>query len=72
MNEIIRPVLITCPETGEPVETVLRLRPSAFDALRGEYRFRCTRCGQVHAWTKEQAWLKAAPLDAAAASGPAR
>ena len=58
MNEVISPVLITCPQTGEAVETVLRLRPSAFEALQGEYSFRCTRCGQVHAWRREQAWLE--------------
>jgi uncharacterized Zn finger protein len=67
MNEVISPVLITCPSTGEPVETVLRLRPSVFEALRGEYSFRCTRCGQVHAWTREQAWLKPSPFATALA-----
>jgi uncharacterized Zn finger protein len=61
MSEIISRVLIQCPQTGETVETVLRLRPSAFDALRGEYGFRCTRCGKVHTWRKEDAWLETAP-----------
>jgi len=64
MSEIISRVLITCPQTGEVVETVLRLRPSAFEVLQGEYSFRCTRCGQVHAWRREQAWLEASPLRA--------
>ena len=59
MSEVISRVLITCPETGAVVETVLRLRPSAFEALQGEYSFRCTRCGRVHSWTKEEAWLEA-------------
>jgi uncharacterized Zn finger protein len=67
MNEVISPVLITCPQTGEAVETVLRLRPSAFEALQGEYSFRCTRCGQVHAWRKAEAWLKPVPMAVAAA-----
>jgi len=60
MSDVVSRVLITCPETGETVGTVLRLRPSAFDALRGEYSFRCTRCGKVHAWRKEDAWLEKA------------
>jgi uncharacterized C2H2 Zn-finger protein len=42
------------------VETVFRLRPSAFEALQGEHRFRCTRCGQIHAWNKDDAWLEQA------------
>ena len=58
MSEVISRVLISCPQTGEVVGTVLRLRPSAFEALQGEYSFRCTRCGQVHAWRREQAWLE--------------
>jgi uncharacterized Zn finger protein len=66
MNDVISPVLITCPHTGEAVETVLRLRLSAFETLRGEYSFRCARCGQVHIWKKEEAWLKrSAPAPAA-------
>ena len=60
MNDVISPVLITCPNTGEAVQTVLRLRPAAFEALRGEYSFRCTRCGEVHRWTRDDAWLKQA------------
>jgi len=58
MTDLINRVLITCPATGTPVETVFRLRPSAFEALRGEYAFRCARCGQVHTWRKEDAWLE--------------
>jgi hypothetical protein len=61
MTDVISRVLIHCPETGETVGTVFRLRPSAFEALRGEYGFRCTRCGKVHNWRKEDAWLEAAP-----------
>jgi hypothetical protein len=61
MSEVISRVLITCPETGEAVGTVLRLRPSALETLRGEYRFRCNRCGKIHAWSREDAWLEGAP-----------
>jgi hypothetical protein len=57
VTDVIARVLIACPQTGDPVETVLRLRPTAFQALQGEYRFRCTRCGQIHSWRREDAWL---------------
>jgi hypothetical protein len=60
MSESIGRVLIRCPETGVPVETVYRLRPSAFAALQGEHRFRCKRCGQIHAWSRDDAWLEQA------------
>ncbi len=60
MTETISRVVIACPETGETVGTVFRLRPSAFEALRGEYGFRCARCGKVHTWRKEDAWLEKA------------
>ena len=59
MTDTVSRVLIQCPATGNAVETVLRLRPSAFELLKGEYRFRCPKCGQVHAWCKEDAWLEA-------------
>ena len=59
MTDEIARVLIKCPETGEAVETVFRLRPSAFEGLKGQHSFRCHRCGKVHAWTKDQAWLEA-------------
>lgn len=59
MNDLVGRVLINCPRTGEPVETVLRLRPSAFEALKGQFSFRCPRCAQVHSWRKDEAWLEA-------------
>ena len=58
MTDAISRILVTCPETGGAVETVLRMRPSAFESLRGEYRFRCPRCGSIHTWRKEDAWLE--------------
>lgn len=61
MTDVISRVLIRCPETGETVGTVMRLRPSAFEALRGEYGFRCTRCGKVHTWRRDDAWLEKVP-----------
>ena len=58
MTDEINRVLIKCPETGESVETVLRLRPSAFEGLKGQYSFRCPRCGKPHSWTRQDAWLE--------------
>ena len=58
MSDVIGRVLIKCPTSGTNVHTVYRLRPSAFEALRGEYSFRCDRCGEVHTWTREDAWLE--------------
>jgi len=60
MNDVVERVLIRCPQTGDPVETVLRLRPTAFESLKGDYSFRCPRCGQVHTWRKSDAWLEPA------------
>ncbi len=58
MSDVVSRVLINCPQTGGPVETVFRLRPSAFEILKGNFSFRCSRCGQVHSWRKEDAWLE--------------
>ena len=71
MSEVVSRVMITCPRTGDAVGAVLRLRPSVFETLPGEYRFRFSRCGEVHAWRREQAWLEDYPrarVDAAAAT----
>jgi hypothetical protein len=59
-TDVVSRVLIRCPETGQAVDAVLRLRPAAFDALQGEHGFRCARCGKVHNWRKEDAWLEPA------------
>jgi hypothetical protein len=58
MTDTVGRVLIRCPQTEEPVDAVLRLRPSAFEDLKGQYSFRCARCGGVHAWRREDAWLE--------------
>jgi len=52
-------VLVLCPSTGAPVSTVLKLREPALQALRGEYAFRCEKCGEIHRWSKDDAWLEA-------------
>ena len=35
-----------------------RMRASAFEAMRGQYSFRCDRCGDIHTWSREDAWLE--------------
>jgi len=51
-------VVIKCPATGAVVSAVLRVRSSVFENLTGEYSFRCERCGQVHVWSRAEAWLE--------------
>jgi uncharacterized Zn finger protein len=60
MSDTVHRVVIKCPSTGQVVSTVLRLRPSAFEALTGEHSFRCERCGQIHVWSRTEAWLESA------------
>jgi hypothetical protein len=62
MTDIVSRVLINCPQTGRPVGAVLRLRPAAFEGLQGAYSFRCTLCGEIHSWTKADAWLEPAAM----------
>jgi hypothetical protein len=58
MSDTVHRVVIRCPATGTVVSTVMRLRPSAFEALTGEHRFRCERCGEIHVWGRQDAWLE--------------
>jgi uncharacterized Zn finger protein len=53
-------VLIKCPETGETVPTMLRMKPQELEALNAPRAFRCTKCGHIHSWTKAEAWLEPA------------
>ena len=57
-HDVAKRLLIRCPNTDETVSAVLRLRPAAFEALQGQHAFRCERCGQVHQWRREDAWLE--------------
>ena len=51
-------VMTKCPKSGATVPTVYRMRAAAFEALRGEFGFRCERCGEIHTWRREDAWLE--------------
>jgi hypothetical protein len=37
-------------------------RPAAFEGLQGAYSFRCTLCGEIHSWTRADAWLEPAQM----------
>ena len=56
-TQYIEPVMFTCSETGETVQTGHRMRATEFAATKGPRSFRCTRCGAIHTWTAETAWL---------------
>ncbi|MET0275130.1 MAG: hypothetical protein ABW360_19240 [Phenylobacterium sp.] len=60
-------ILTTCQSTGEPVVTGYRTTDFDLSELAQPMSFRCNRCNQVHAWTKETAWVEVAPARAAAA-----
>ena len=60
MTDVISRVLIKCPKLGTNVHTEFyRLRARRpLRPLRGEYSFRCDRCGDIHTWRREDAWLE--------------
>jgi len=52
-------VMITCPETGEPIYTGMSFDWSAFDTVRiGERKVRCPLCGEFHTWKRADAFLE--------------
>ncbi len=54
-------IVIKCPKGGEGVPTGMATDRPAWDRLPpiwvGE-PFRCPTCGELHSWTKEDAWLE--------------
>jgi hypothetical protein len=59
-------ILTTCESTGQPVVTGHRTTDFDLTKLAHALSFRCNRCNQVHAWTRETAWIEATPVSAAA------
>lgn len=52
-------VLITCPVSGEEVPTGISLPPELFEeAVFADNSVTCPACGQVHVWSKEDAFLR--------------
>jgi hypothetical protein len=58
MIGVISRVMTKCPTSGLTVPTVYRMRAAAVEGLRGEFGFRCERCGEIHTWRREDAWLE--------------
>jgi hypothetical protein len=54
-------IVIKCPKRDEDVPTGMATDRTAWDRLPplwvGE-PFRCPKCGGIHRWTKEDAWLE--------------
>jgi hypothetical protein len=54
-------IMITCPTTNVAVHTGQHGVASKFDdaGYRGA-SFRCSACGSIHVWLKEDAWVAGA------------
>lgn len=59
-GKIFLPILITCPNTGRPLSTgmVMDRRSFASSVLLNNSVGPCPHCGQIHSWSKEQAYLE--------------
>lgn len=56
-------VMIRCPRTARAVSTEIDTEPPDFQRLpEVQARLRCPACGEVHVWTRRDAWLADAPL----------
>jgi len=53
-------VMITCPETGNPVPTGFDMDEGSFEGstLTDNTFSPCPECGQAHTWSKEDAYLE--------------
>ena len=53
-------VFISCPRTGEPVYTGLNFDWFSLDSIELiKASIHCRECGEDHAWTKTDAFLRA-------------
>ena len=51
-------VMIRCPRTGRAISTEIDTEPTVFNCLPVvSSALRCSLCGEVHVWTKRDAWL---------------
>jgi hypothetical protein len=52
-------LMITCPNTGEPVFTGIDLPESVLESAElRDNGVGCPHCGQTHVWSKEDAYLE--------------
>ena len=55
-------VMISCPNTGNPVSTAIEVEPAVFCKLpKLSARMLCPACGQEHVWAVSSAWLADGP-----------
>ena len=55
-------VMITCPQTGNPVATGIETDEATFQRLPdARTHLHCPLCGQVHTWSKSDATLADGP-----------
>jgi endogenous inhibitor of DNA gyrase (YacG/DUF329 family) len=51
-------IMITCPETRKPVFTGMDLPKNVFEKAQIQGNsVSCPHCGQVHAWSRDDAYL---------------
>ena len=56
-------VMIRCPRTDRAVSTEIETERPDFERLpEVQARLQCPICGEVHVWTRSNAWLAEATL----------
>ena len=58
-GNVLPGVIVKCPTTGRPVWTGVTISATLLAELddSATFSFRCGICNELHAWTKEDAWL---------------
>ncbi len=52
-------VMIRCPESGEGIPAGMRIDAASFETGNlSDQMAKCPHCGQVHAWSTQDAWLE--------------
>lgn len=52
-------VMIKCPKTGGDVPTGVTMDSSSFEAAEmSGNSFTCPDCGELHTWSKDDAWVR--------------
>lgn len=57
VTRLMSAIIVNCPSTGVAVVTGQHATQAQFDAGDFSGRFRCTSCGEIHAWEKADAQL---------------
>ena len=51
-------VLVNCPRQERVVHTGQRMTAAKLEVDNTRYGFRCSACGEIHHWVREEAWLE--------------